>query len=97
MECCCPVVAAHESSHDLHWLALGPSFQGRGGECDVRFEADCGLKSDIARLPIWAKSRRSRQIAELVYCGAIMESHAGRDGCEAIEFAEATYLVASIS
>jgi hypothetical protein len=26
-----------------------------------------------------------------------LQSHAARDGCEAIEFAEATYLVASIS
>jgi hypothetical protein len=50
-----------------------------------------------AKSLLWAKSRRSRQIVELVYCGAIMQSHAGRDGCEAIEFAEATYLVASIS
>jgi hypothetical protein len=29
-------------------------------------------------------------IVEFVYRGATMQSHAARDGCEAIEFAEAT-------
>ena len=43
------------------------------------------------------QKRAFTPIVEFVYCGATMQSHAARDGCEAIEFAEATYLVASIS
>jgi hypothetical protein len=31
-------------------------------------------------------------IVEFVYCGQSLQSHAARDGSEAIEFAEATYL-----
>jgi hypothetical protein len=45
----------------------------------------------------WAKSRRSRQLWNSCIAEQLLQSHAARDGCEAIEFAEATYLVASIS
>ena len=75
-------------THDTHRLSGAPM---------SALPPKADMCSATRRCPLCAKSGRSRQLWSSCIAEQSLQSHAARDGCEAIEFAEATYLVASIS